>query len=133
MRMLTPREGQGFFENPHAAVYLLIAANLAIFAMCVRQSGGETLSTELLFRNGAMYSAAIERREYWRLIAYGFLHANLLHVATNMLCLALWGGHLEKRVGSFYFIVIYVLALIGGAIVGLYTHTGPYLTVGASG
>ena len=133
MRMLSPREGADFFENPHAAVYLLIAANIAVFALCARLSGLEAIPAELLFRNGAMYSAAIERQEYWRLVTYGFLHANLLHLATNMLCLALWGGHLEKRVGSFYFIVIYVCALIGGAMIGRYTHSEPYLTVGASG
>jgi len=131
--MLSRREGPDFFENPHAVVYLLIAANLAVFALCARQAGYETIPAELLFRNGAMYAAALERHEYWRLVTYGFLHANLLHVATNMLCLALWGGHLEKRVGSFYFIVIYLCAVVGGAIVGRYTHPGPYLTVGASG
>ena len=43
------------------------------------------------------------------------------------------GGAPERRVGSFYFIVIYVCALIGGAVIGRYTHPDPYLTVGASG
>jgi membrane associated rhomboid family serine protease len=130
--MADEREG-GFFAVPHAAVYVLIAANIVIFALCVRQSGGQMIPGEVFFRNGAMYSAAIERGEYWRLVAYGFLHANILHLATNMFCLALWGAHLERRVGSFYFIVIYVCALIGGAVVGRYTHADPYLTVGASG
>jgi rhomboid protease GluP len=130
--MANERDG-GFFAVPHAAVYVLIAANIVIFALCVRQSGGLAIPGELFFRNGAMYSAAIERGEYWRLVAYGFLHANVLHLATNMFCLALWGAHLERRVGSFYFIVIYVCALIGGAVVGRYTHADPYLTVGASG
>lgn len=131
-RMSNGREG-GFFAVPHAAVYVLIAANIVIFSLCALQSGGQTIPGELFFRNGAMYSAAIERGEYWRLVAYGFLHANVLHLATNMLCLALWGAHLEQRVGSCYFIVIYVCALIGGAVVGRYTHADPYLTVGASG
>jgi membrane associated rhomboid family serine protease len=130
--MANGREG-GFFESPHAAVYALIAVNVVVFALCARQSGGEAISGELLFRNGAMYSAAIDRHEYWRLVAYGFLHANLIHVASNMLCLALWGGHLERRVGSCYFLVIYLCAVIGGAVVGRYTHADPYLTVGASG
>jgi rhomboid protease GluP len=130
--MSNGREG-GFFAVPHAAVYVLIAANVVVFALCAVQSGGEAISGELLFRNGAMYSAAIARGEYWRLVAYGFLHANVLHLATNMLCLALWGAHLERRVGSFYFVLIYLCALIGGAVVGRYTHPGPYLTVGASG
>jgi len=124
---------EGFFASPHAAVYLLIGANIVVFALCAWQSGGDAIPGELLFRSGAMYSAAIERQEYWRLVVYGFLHANVLHIAMNMLCLALWGGHLERRVGSFYFIVIYLCALIGGAVVGRYTHPDPYLTVGASG
>jgi len=131
--MASGHAGGRFFEIPHAAVYVLIAANIVIFALCVRQSGGDAISGELLFANGAMYAAALDRHEYWRLIAYGFLHANLLHLATNMLCLALWGAHLERRVGSFYFIVIYICALVGGAVVGRYTHADPYLTVGASG
>jgi membrane associated rhomboid family serine protease len=131
--MAIGREGRRFFESPHAAVYLLITANIVVYALCLRRSGTEAIPTELLFRNGAMYSFAVERREYWRLVAYGFLHANLFHLATNMICLALWGGHLEKRVGSFYFIVIYIGALIAGALVGRLTHPGPYLSVGASG
>src|SRR5262249_58645128 len=109
------------------------AAKSPIVALCGWQAGGEAIAGELLFRNGAMYSAAIARQEYWRLVAYGFLHANVIHLVTNMLCLALWGGHLERRVGAFYFIVIYLCAVIGGAVVGRYTHAEPYLTVGASG
>src|ERR1041385_2472275 len=126
-------EGERFFAMPHAAVYVLIAVNIIIFALCVRQSGGAAISGEILFAHGAMYAGALDRHEYWRLLAYVFLHANLLHLATNMLCLALWGAHLERRVGPFYFIVIYLCAVIGGAIVGRYTHADPYLTAGASG
>ncbi len=131
--MANGREGGGLFESPHAAVYVLIAANAVIFALCALQAGGQAIPGELFFRNGAMYPAAIERGEYWRLVAYGFLHANVLHLATNMLCLVLWGGYLERRVGPAWFLVIYFCALIGGALVGRYTHAGPYLTVGASG
>jgi membrane associated rhomboid family serine protease len=96
------------------------------------QTGLVAIPTDVLLRSGAMYSFAIGRHEYWRLIAYGFLHANLFHLAANMICLALWGGHLERRVGAFYFIVIYVCALVAGAAVSNATHSGPYLTVGAS-
>ena len=122
-----------FIEVPHAAVYLLIAANIVVFALCLRQAGSEAIPGEILFRSGAMYTAAMERGEYWRLVTYGFLHANLFHLATNMLCLALWGAHLEKRIGPFFFLVVYFCALIAGAVVGTFTHAGPYLSVGASG
>lgn len=126
-------DSRRFIEVPHAAVYLLIAANIVVFALCLRQAGSEAIPGEILFRSGAMYTAALERGEYWRLVAYGFLHANLFHLATNMLCLALWGAHLEKRIGPFFFLVVYFCALIAGAVVGTFTHAGPYLSVGASG
>ena len=126
-------DSRRFIEVPHAAVYLLIAANIVVFALCLRQAGSEAIPGEILFRSGAMYTAALERGEYWRLVACGFLHANLFHLATNMLCLALWGAHLEKRIGPFFFLVVYFCALIAGAVVGTFTHAGPYLSVGASG
>ena len=124
---------RGFFESPHPATYFLLTANIVIFALCVSQSGATALPGALLFRNGAMYAQAIERQEYWRLVASGFLHANLLHIATNMICLALWGGHLEKRVGTAYFVLIYLGALVAGAIASNLSHASPYLGVGASG
>src|SRR5262249_18841472 len=86
-----------------------------------------------LFRNGAMYSLALQRHEYWRLVAYGFLHLNLFHLATNMLCLALWGAHLERRIGSTYFLLVYAAALVVAALVSDLAHHGAYITVGASG
>jgi membrane associated rhomboid family serine protease len=131
--MTTYRNGRGFFEIPHATVYLLITANVVVYGLCLSQSGAAAIPSELLFRSGAMYSLAIERHQYWRLIAYGFLHANLFHLATNMLCLMLWGGHLEKRVGALYFLIIYACAVIFGAVIGNSIHASPYLTVGASG
>jgi rhomboid protease GluP len=124
---------RGFFESPHPATYFFLAANIVIFGLCANQAGTQQIPGGLLFRNGAMYAQAIDRHEYWRLVASGFLHANLVHVASNMLCLGLWGGHLEKRVGTAYFVLIYLAALVAGSIVSNLTHTSPYLGVGASG
>jgi rhomboid protease GluP len=131
--MAIGQNDRSFFASPHAVVYLLIAANVFIYGLAARHTGTAAIPGDVLLRSGAMYSFAIARHEYWRLVAYGFLHTNLLHLAANMICLALWGGHLERRVGAFYFIVIYVCALIAGAVVSNVTHSGPYLTVGASG
>jgi membrane associated rhomboid family serine protease len=120
-------------ERPYIATFLVMTANFLVFGLCLYNSNGAAISPEVLYRNGAMYALAIDRHEYWRLIAYGFLHANLFHIATNMICLALWGGNLEKRIGAFYFLVIYFCAMIAGAIVSNLHHAGPYLMVGASG
>jgi rhomboid protease GluP len=131
--MRTGRFGQGFFEIPHAAVYTLLIATLVISGLPFIQAGGASAQGELLYRYGAMYSSALARHEYWRLVTYGFLHFDFIHLTMNMLCLVLWGGHLEKRIGSLYFLIVYFSAMILGAIIGDLTFAGPYLTVGASG
>jgi rhomboid protease GluP len=131
--MANDQDRPRFFAIPQAAAFLLITANIAVYAICYRQGGGATIPGELLFRYGAMYTAALDRHEYWRLLAAGFLHANPIHLLGNMLCLALWGGPLEQRVGTCYFVVIYLAALVGGSIVSNLIHHGAYLSVGASG
>ncbi|HEV8359941.1 MAG TPA: rhomboid family intramembrane serine protease [Candidatus Thermoplasmatota archaeon] len=46
---------------------------------------------------------------------YMFVHADLLHIAGNMLILLTAGPALEERIGSRNFLVIYVLAGLGAA------------------
>jgi rhomboid protease GluP len=127
------RDRQSFFAAPQAAVYLLLTVNILVFALCLKLAGTPELPGPLLYRYGAMYAFALPRHEYWRLIAYGFLHSNLIHLLTNMLCLVLWGGQLERRLGWTYFLVVYGSALVFGAIIGDAIHSKLYLTVGASG
>src|SRR5215469_5973264 len=98
------------FEPPHTVTFILVIANVFVFGLSMRHSSAAGISPEVLFLNGAMYPLAIGKHEYWRLVAYAFLHANLLHLVTNMICLVLWGGYLEKRVGPFYFLAIYFAA-----------------------
>ncbi|MBR0836332.1 rhomboid family intramembrane serine protease [Bradyrhizobium manausense] len=127
------RASPSFFEVPHAAVYALMTLTVLASGFCFIQAGGPEASGELLYRYGGMYSGAIARHEYWRLIAYGFLHVNFVHLTMNMLCLVLWGGHLERRIGPAYFLIIYLCAIVFGAVIGNGIHSTPYLTVGASG
>ncbi|MBR0817214.1 rhomboid family intramembrane serine protease [Bradyrhizobium liaoningense] len=128
-----PSYRSSFFEVPHAAVYALMTVTVLASGFCFIQAGGPSAPAELLYRYGGMYSTALARHEYWRLLAYGFLHVNFVHLTMNMLCLVLWGGHLERRVGPAYFLIIYLCAMVFGAIIGNAIHSTPYLTVGASG
>lgn len=129
---MTAYRGSRFFELPHAAVYLVLTATIVVSGLCFMQSGTPTAPPNLLYRYGAMYTWALDRHEYWRLIAYGFLHVDFVHLTTNMLCLVIWGAHLEKRVGALYFLIIYFTAMVFGALIGHFMHS-TYITVGASG
>lgn len=132
MRLLTPRD-RSFFELPQAIGCLLLILNIAVYGLCMYRSDAIDIPAEMLLRAGAMHSSAIERQEYWRLVAYGFLHADLIRLGANMICLILWAGHLEKRIGSLYFMLVYLCALIVAGIVANLTHSGEYILVGASG
>jgi rhomboid protease GluP len=132
-RMLNRRSRWQAFEIPHFAVYLLLTVNVLAFALCLSRSGTGVMTAEVLYRSGAIYIGALDRHEYWRLVAAGFLHASPLHLGTNMLCLVLWGGLLEKRIGSLYFVMVYIAAVVFGNVVSIATHGSPFLTVGASG
>ena len=132
MRWLNRRD-HAVVEVPHALTLVLVLLNVAAYALCFRQSGTAVIAGDILLRDGAMYSHALQRGEYWRLVAYGFLHADGVHLAGNMICLMLWGGHLEKRIGHLFFLLVYVAALVAGALVTDVSQTREYLTVGASG
>jgi membrane associated rhomboid family serine protease len=119
---------------PVVMVPLLLSVNVALYCWLFFQSQDPNISVSMLFRYGAMYSDALDRGEYWRLITAGFLHANPLHILGNMLCLIIWGGPLEKRLGGFYFTCIYGVGLVAGALASDIAHAGtPFLSVGASG
>ena len=131
--MTIHRYGRRFFEVPHFAVFLIITANIIVYTWYSYFSVANFVPSELLFRREAVNFFAVDRYEYWRLFTRGFLHANLLHLAINMFCLAFWGGHLERRVGSLYFLTIYISALILSAIVSIATLSPQYQLIGSSG
>ena len=71
--------------------------------------------------------------EYWRLIGSAFLHIGLLHLAGNMLALAIVGPALERVFGWWRFLAIYLVSALGGSV-AVYLFGSPYGAVaGASG
>ena len=53
----------------------------------------------------------------WQLITYQFMHADFWHLFMNMFALWMFGSELEKNWGGKRFILYYLLAGIGAAIV----------------
>lgn len=79
-----------------------------------------------------MYQGAIKDGEYTRIIASAFLHFGFFHYISNMICLVIYGFSLEKQIGSLKFVLIYIVAIIGGSI--LIDYKGGYgIHAGASG
>jgi membrane associated rhomboid family serine protease len=76
----------------------------------------------------------------WQLLTYGFLHGGLVHLAFNMLTLAMFGSQVEYVWGARRFLTFYLVCVAGAALcqlaVGWWTLSQggqAYPTLGASG
>lgn len=86
-----------------------------------------------VFRGVPGPSAGVAGGDIWRLLTTGFLHAGLLHLATNMFSLWVLGRPLEAALGRLRFVALYLTGLLGSSAVA-YLLTPPDVpVVGASG
>ncbi|KRG86915.1 membrane protein [Stenotrophomonas daejeonensis] len=88
-----------------------------------------------------LWPPAIDRhRQYDRLLTYGFIHADIGHLAFNMITLFFFGGRIEaemmRQTGSFLTYPLFYLAALAVSILPSYlkNQKNPnYLSLGASG
>ncbi len=106
-------------DRPYA-VYTLLVLNAAVFLLQER-AGGST-NMEALDRMGAVYRSAIWRGEYWRFLTPAFLHIGPWHLLVNSLSLYFIGPSLERWAGTYRFLGIYFLAVLGGSVSCLLGH-----------
>jgi membrane associated rhomboid family serine protease len=112
-----------------------------------------SLITIIAFRNDALFSKLqfnayqiYYRREVYRLLTHGFLHANWMHLIVNMLVLFFFGPQVEEYfkyivpshlpfLNHILFVFFYLLAIIISSLSSLYKHKDNawYNAVGASG
>jgi len=73
----------------------------------------------------------------WQLLTYGFLHGGLTHLFFNMFALYMFGGEIERLLGTKRYVVYYLVCVIGAALAQLLVLSNmdspPIPTVGASG
>ncbi len=79
--------------------------------------------------------AITQRKEYIRLLSAGFLHADLMHLAFNMLTLYFFGPIVLEGFGNIGFILIYFGSIILGNLFSLFIYQKQpwYSAIGASG
>lgn len=92
-----------------------------------------------------IYNPAVinSRKQYFRFITYGFIHADLMHLIFNMYAFYLFGEFIEKAFitlfgeteGRLFYVLLYVLALIASVIpdYSKYKNNYQYRSLGASG
>lgn len=98
----------------------LIGLNVAMFvitAVSVAVLGGNPLDNYLspLFAQLAQVPAFVQAGQWWRVLTAAFLHFGPLHLALNMLALLVFGSELERGLGRWRFLAVYVVSVLGGA------------------
>jgi membrane associated rhomboid family serine protease len=89
----------------------LMVANLVVFLLQVFVSPG--------FLATLGFSPLYAFRQPWTFVTYMFVHANLLHLAFNLLALYVFGPEVEERMGGGPFLRYYLLCGLGGAALSL--------------
>lgn len=113
---------------------------LGIFVVCVLAylveavlSGTAAPSPNNLARFGGCMRALIADGEWYRLITAGFLHADPIHLAMNMVALFWFGAFCEHCLGSRAFGAIYLVSLVGASVTSALLLPPMVVSVGASG
>jgi membrane associated rhomboid family serine protease len=118
--------------TPALVTKILVAVNVGIYLIGAVQGGGISNPGGRLYLKMILYGPFVAQGEWWRLITSAFLHANLLHIAFNMLALWWFGAPVEEYLGRARYIGLYFVAGLAGSA-GALVQAPLTPTLGASG
>lgn len=96
----------------------LVVLNVASF-LVQQISGGWT--------NALIFSPIQGYAEPYRFLTAAFLHANVTHIAFNMIALWFIGPYLETTLGRWRYVMLYVLSAVAGNVMVLLLAGDPYV------
>jgi membrane associated rhomboid family serine protease len=126
-------------ENPVRRVPwitgLLVATNVAVFGWQLAAGGSAAIGRwGFVPANFSALPAAPGHAPTATLLTSMFLHGNLLHLASNLVYLWVFGNNVEDVLGGARYVVFYLLAGLGGHFAHFLTNgASPLPTIGASG
>jgi membrane associated rhomboid family serine protease len=140
--LLSIRNGGGFFSGPGDATVIHYGAipyelthpgrHCELVSVHTFAGVGESIACQ--GQSGVSGSPGPQPATWMTVLSSMFLHANFLHIAGNMLFLAIFGPNVEEAMGRLRFPVFYLLgglAALAGQVLIDPNSTAP--TLGASG
>jgi rhomboid protease GluP len=111
----------------------LIFANVLIHTLpFIISFGPNPVSSFGVFQSFfAKSNSAIQDGEYYRLVTANFLHADIIHLAVNMLSLFQVGPAVNSLYKGWGYMIIFLVSGIGGTLFSYFFNRMP--SVGASG
>lgn len=81
----------------------------------------------------ALTAPSVWSGEWWRLLSVSLVHGDAMHLLMNMYFIFVIGTMYEPMVGRVWFVVVYLLSVLGGSSLALLTSHALVPMVGASG
>lgn len=95
-------------HGPVYLIWLLVAANVAVFSYQLGLSDRQLMGLVLGYGFVPRAFFGDPLGEGYRLLSSMFLHGDLLHLASNMLFLWVFGDNIEDRMGHGKFLLFYL-------------------------
>ena len=110
----------------------IIALNVVVFVASLAGGAGATGQGGTVYEHLVLWGPFVMQGEWWRLVTGAFMHAGLVHIASNMLLLWFLAQEMEVPLGKLQFSALDALSVMGGSLgVMLLSPVSP--TLGASG
>jgi membrane associated rhomboid family serine protease len=122
-------------ERPGLVTLGLIAINVVVFVITAASGGGVVTASgsSTIYEHFALIPPAVAHGEWWRLVSAAFLHYGIFHIGFNMYALYIVGPPLEAALGRLRYVVLYLLAGIGGGVLSVAIGPLNEQAAGASG
>ena len=103
-----------------AVTLTLIAVNVAMFvitAISAVSVGNSPLQNYLspVFADLRQIPVLVYLGDWWRPVTAAFLHVGPMHLILNMLALLVFGSELERQLGRWRYLAVYMISVLGGA------------------
>lgn len=115
-----------------AALAVLLAASLVVFALQVVTAPLSGTLDGSLVEHGGLSGPAVDGGDWWRIVTSGFLHSGAAHLLGNLVALVVLGGVLTLAIGPLRMVLVYLVGLLGSSL-SVLAFAPDALTVGASG
>lgn len=113
--------------------YALIALCVLVFLLQSLPVVGGAVTQALRFSPAYILHDSGYAPEPWRMVTSVFTHGSILHLLLNMYTLFIFGSGLERLLGRWRYLVLFLLSGIGGSLAVVF-FADPYsAVVGASG
>jgi membrane associated rhomboid family serine protease len=132
-RQPTTVAGARMIQRP-VITYALIGLDVVLYVMQFFAPKDASNGYDIITLNFGMWPIGIAvDNEWWRLASAAFLHGGWMHLAFNMYVLYALGPTLERIMGHSRYLILYVLAALGGGVASYVFSPMNTVSVGASG